>query len=400
MGGTSFDVAVIKNGQAIISNETKVADLPVGVDALDIISIGAGGGSIAWVDSGGALRVGPQSAGATPGPASYANGGELPTVSDADLMLGYLDAENPLGGTLVLRRELAEDAIRVHVAEPLGLSVPAAAASIFAVVNHNMVEAIRLMSIARGNDPREFALVVGGGAGPVHGGRLAQVLGLKRAIIPREAGAFCAMGMIAADVRHDYVQVAVLKGDEAGVAELERLEGVYRDLENRATAELLSEGFHEGAITLQRFAEARYRNQFHDLVVPVVAGSITPESHDGFVASFHTAHEHAYTYALPGSAVDIVHARLAAFGHVDSPEPQGAELGDPDPSPAQTRERMVFFDARGDYEPTPVYNAEQLRPGMRIDHAAVVERATTTIVVFPDQELEVNAYGTFMLTSR
>jgi N-methylhydantoinase A len=334
MGGTSFDVAVIKDGQAIVSNETKVADLPVGVDALDIISIGAGGGSIAWVDSGGALRVGPQSAGSNPGPASYGKGGELPTVSDADLVLGYLDADNPLGGTLVLQRELAESAIREHVAEPLSLTVPAAAAAIFAVVNHNMVEAIRLMSIARGTDPRDFALVVGGGAGPVHGGRLAQVLGLEKTIVPREAGAFCAMGMIAADLRHDYVQVALLRGDDISAAELSRLEDVYHELEHVARSDLVSEGFGEEGITLQRFAEARYRNQFHDLVVPVQSQPMTPEVHGALTAAFHAAHEHAYTFALPDSPVDVVHARLVAFGHVVSPEPRAAAPGDPDPSPA------------------------------------------------------------------
>jgi N-methylhydantoinase A len=398
MGGTSFDVAVIKDGHASVSNECKVADLPLGVDALDIISIGAGGGSIAWIDSGGALRVGPQSAGSSPGPASYDRGGVRPTVTDADLILGYLDPSNPLGGTLVMQQRLAEEAIRTQVADQLGLSVPQAAAAIFTIVNHNMVEAIRLVSIARGTDPRNFALVVGGGAGPVHGGRLAQILGLQEVIVPREAGAFCAMGMIAADVRHDYVQLSLVKGDELTDAELARLNHVFEELEAKALDDLKSEGFDASAITFRRYVDARYRQQFHDLTVPAPPGTVDRAAIAQIAAAFHTAHEAAYTYSLRESMIDVVHARLSAFGHVPTPAPRRMPLGDADPSPALKGERLVYFE--DEYRPTPVYDADALRSGMRIDHPSVVERATTTVVVFPGQELEVNEYGSFRVLLR
>ena len=278
--------------------------MPVGVQALDIASIGAGGGSIAWIDDGGALRVGPRSAGALPGPACYQLGGTRPTVTDADLVLGYLHEDNPLGGNLRMSRARAEEAIRIHVAEPLGLSVTEAAKAIYQIVNHNMIEAIRLMSVKRGLDPREYALIVGGGAGPVHGPALARLLDVSTTIVPEEAGAFCAMGMIAADVRHDYVKAIEL--DSESTEFVDDLASIYTELEEQALADLEREGFSPDAVSFRRTADARYRNQFHDIVTQIPGGALDEGSRGEILHDFHELHERLYTYALPESPVEGV----------------------------------------------------------------------------------------------
>ena len=191
------------------------------------------------------------------------------------------------------------------------------------------------------------------------------------------------------------MQLALLKGDQIDAEALQEIDRVYRELEARAREDLTSEGFSDESITLERYAEARYRNQYHDLVVPVAAGEVTDQTVAGLTAAFHAAHEKAYTYALEDSIVDLVHVRVTAFGHVTSPEPQKATMGDSDPAAAQKSEREVYFDAAGQFQSTPVYDADLLRPGMQIARPAIVERATTTLVVFPEQRLEVNEYGTF-----
>jgi N-methylhydantoinase A len=396
MGGTSFDVAMIRQGQPTVTSEFKVMGLPLGVDALEIVSVGAGGGSIAWIDSGGALRVGPESARSTPGPACYGRGGVRPTVTDADLVLGYLDPSNPLGGRLNLDPSAAEAAIRAHVAEPLGIDVGDAAAAIFDVVNHNMVEAIRMMSIARGTDPRGFSLVLGGGAGAVHGGHLAQVLDIEEAIAPRESGAICAMGMVAADVRHDYVMFVPTRGDDLSVDSLAALDAAFESLETGARADLRSEGFADERMTFVRTVDARYRNQFHDLNVSAPAGTIDTAAYDEIVESFHAAHEHAYTYALRHAPVDVLHVRVAAFGRVAT-LPAAADPGEGgDPEVARRGERPVRFPG-ADFTTTPVYVADGLRPGMRIEHPAIIERSTTTVVVFPGLGADVGQSGALRL---
>lgn len=229
MGGTSFDVSMVSDGSPTLTRELRVHNMPVGVAAVDVHSIGAGGGSIAWIDKGGALQVGPQSAGAEPGPACYEQGGTLPACTDANVVLGYINPDYFLGGRRDINTKLSERAVEEHIAKPLGLSVAQAAHGIFRIVNNNMVDAIRVVSIERGIDPRNYALVVGGGAGAIHAGMLGRTLGMKKAIIPRYSGVFCSFGMIVSDVRHDYMQAFAantarfdLAGANAVIAELER----------------------------------------------------------------------------------------------------------------------------------------------------------------------------------
>jgi N-methylhydantoinase A len=395
MGGTSFDVALVTDGQPHTTKEVQVDHLPIGIQALEIHSIGAGGGSIAWIDPGGALRVGPRSAGSNPGPAAYGLGGGEPTVSDADLVLGYLDEGNPLGGKLRLRRGLAEQAIERHVARQLGKNASEAAYAIHSVVNHNMVEAIKVLSVQRGIDPRDYGLIVGGGAGGVHGPWLAADLEITNVVVPKEAGAFCAMGMIAADVRHDYLRTFPQRSDAWDPRIANEL---YAELEAEALAALEREGVAAEGVELLRSVDAKYQNQLHELTIPVPSGRPLVENDlEPVGEAFHNAHRQLYTFAVEDAPLDFYHWRLTAYGKIPKPVPVAREEVGPDSSPAVKGTRGVCFSADGSRRPTSVLDGERLLPGMVVEGPAVVERTTTTVVVRPGDTLTVNPFGTFSI---
>jgi N-methylhydantoinase A len=261
MGGTSYEACLIKAGTPRIRSFWNWQHrYLVGLPMVEMHSIGAGGGSIAWIDSGGALRVGPRSAGSNPGPASYGMGGTEPTVSDANLVLGYLDEANLLGGSLQLRRGLAEEAIERNIAKPLGMSVPEAAYAIFSVVNHTMVEAIKVLSVQRGIDPRDYALIVGGGAGGIHASWLGFELEIADIVVPAEAGAFCALGMIVADVRHDFLRTLPQRSDGFDPAAVNALYAGMEAAATQALAEVkVDVGRHGAAILLACAGDSQAR---------------------------------------------------------------------------------------------------------------------------------------------
>jgi len=395
MGGTSFDVSMVSNGSPELTRELRVHDMPVGVAAVDVHSIGAGGGSIAWIDKGGALQVGPQSAGAEPGPACYGQGGEQPTCTDANVVLGYINPDYFLGGRREIDTGLSTRAVETHVAKPLGLSVPEAAHGIFRIINNNMVDAIRVVSIERGIDPRNYALVVGGGAGSIHAGMLGRTLGMKKAIIPRYSGVFCSFGMIVSDVRHDYMQAHATNTGRFDLAGTNR---VIADLEARAMADMVEEGFPEGEVTLSRFADAKYPAQIHELTIPISSdGELTESSIAEMEQSFHDLHERMFTYNVSESPVDLFHWRVVAHRKVDSPEAPEFAATTQSLSAAEKGKRRVYFGDIDDYRETQIYNGDKLERGMEVTGPAVVEEATTTVVVFPGQKLEVNEFGDYVL---
>jgi len=395
MGGTSFDVSMVSNGSPELTRELRVHDMPVGVAAVDVHSIGAGGGSIAWIDKGGALQVGPQSAGAEPGPACYGQGGEQPTCTDANVVLGYINPDYFLGGRREIDTGLSTRAVETHVAKPLGLSVPEAAHGIFRIINNNMVDAIRVVSIERGIDPRNYALVVGGGAGSIHAGMLGRTLGMKKAIIPRYSGVFCSFGMIVSDVRHDYMQA---HATNTGRFDLAGTNQVIADLEARAMADMVEEGFPEGEVTLSRFADAKYPAQIHELTIPIPSnGELTESSIAEMEQSFHDLHERMFTYNVSESPVDLFHWRVVAHRKVDSPEAPEFAATTQSLSAAEKGKRRVYFGDIDDYRETQIYNGDKLERGMEVTGPAVVEEATTTVVVFPGQKLEVNEFGDYVL---
>ena len=395
MGGTSFDVSMVTDGTPTLTRELRVHDLPVGVAAVDVHSVGAGGGSIAWIDKGGALQVGPQSAGAEPGPVCYAQGGTDPTCTDANVVLGYINPDYFLGGRREINVELSERAIENLIAKPLDLTVPEAAHGIFRIINNNMVDAIRVVSIERGIDPRHYSLVVGGGAGAIHAGMLGRTLGMKTAIIPRYSGVFCSVGMIVSDVRHDYMQAFATNTERF---DLEGTNKVIADLERKALDDMIEEGFPEGEVTLTRFADAKYPAQIHELTVPLKADGPLTEAHIGDMAeAFHDLHERMFSYSVRESSVDLFHWRVIAHRAVQSPQtPELPVTGEP-VTTVQKGTRRVYFGDIDDYRDTKIYDGDRLKRGMMITGPAVVEQQNTTIVVFPGQKLKVNEYGDFVL---
>ena len=396
MGGTSFDVSMVTGGAPSLTRDLKVHEMPVGVAAVDVHSIGAGGGSIAWIDKGGALMVGPQSAGAEPGPACYGQGGEQPTCTDANIVLGYINPDYFLGGRRTVDRALSERAIEQHIAHPLGMTVAEAAYGIFRIINNNMVDAIRVVSVERGIDPRHYSLVSGGGAGSIHAGMLGRTLGMNKAIIPRYSGVFCSFGMIVSDVRHDYMQAFATN---TGRFDMVEVNAVIDALERKAIDEMVEEGYPEGEVVLERFADAKYPAQIHELTIEIPNGRPLENSDIQIMSNaFHDLHERMFTYSVRESAVDIFHWRVVAHRKVKEPNAYKSEQSSADSSKALKGQRSVFFGDINNYRETSIYDGDSLLSGMVIKGPAVVEQVTTTIIVFPGQALEVNPYGDFILS--
>ncbi|MBI4461488.1 MAG: hydantoinase/oxoprolinase family protein, partial [Acidobacteria bacterium] len=352
------------------------------VPMLDIHSVGAGGGSIAWFDRGGALRVGPQSAGADPGPICYGRGRE-PTVTDAHLMLGRLDPDQFLGGRWPLDRERARHWM-TRAARDRFRSVAEFAAGIVAVANATMEKAIRVISVERGHDPRLFTLVAFGGAGGLHACELAQALGIRRVLVPKFPGALSALGILRSDVVKDYVQTVMLPAGRDTRSELARRFGVF---ERQARAELRREGFAPPRQRLERALDLRYRGQAYELTVPFTAD---------FARAFHRAHEFRYGYADPARPLEVVNVRLRALGVTQKPAlPRQAGLGDESPVKARYRRARGVFD--GHAHATDFYLRERLRPGNRLRGPAIIAEYSATTVVPPGWRARVDAYENLLL---
>lgn len=395
MGGTSFDICVIKGGETPRSRSIMVEWQPIGIPGVEVHSIGAGGGSIAWVDSGGALRVGPQSAGADPGPAAYGRGGTVPTVTDANVLLGYMSPNAFLGGRRSLRADLAEESISRAIAGPLGLGAVEAAAGIVRVVNANMVDAIRVVSVERGVDPRPLVLVAGGGAGALHAGRLAAELGMKRILVPAEAGTICAFGMTVTDVRHDYAGLAHTTSSEPATAQVDEL---LRDLEARALADLERSGFTGDSVLLQRTVDARYLSQVHQLLVPVPAGLLDEAAFAELEESFHRVHAERYTWSMRGHPVEYVHWRVAGIGRIERPpERRVDEFPGSGAASRPSGSRPAWFAELGGFSETPTFRSGELGAGATVEGPAILDSATTTVVVFPGQRLLADGSGSFLI---
>jgi len=380
MGGTSTDVSLI-DGKPQITTEAVVGGCPIRIPVLDIHTIGAGGGSIAMVDAGGALRVGPESAGANPGPACYSRGGSLPTVTDANLVLGRLQAEHFLGGQMPLDAKRADEAL-ARLGMQLGLDPLQAALGVIQVANAHMERALRVISVERGHDPRRFSLLSFGGAGSLHAADLARGLGIPRVLVPPLASTLSAFGMLAAEVVKDYTQTVMLPGDTPVTELAVRLESLAR----RGREALRAEGVAEADIRLEPFLDMRYRGQSYELIVPFG---------ESVYADFHAQHEHQYGYANRDGMVELVNLRLRAVGRVTPPPLLEQASGEQDPAAAWMESRQVVF-ADG-LRSTPLYRAERLQPGNRIEGPAVVVRSDTTILVCPGDMATVDGYGNLVI---
>ncbi len=325
MGGTTAKASLIENGRIETTSEYEVGGQgnvgrwlhgtghPIRVPVIDLAEVSAGGGSIAWIDPGGALRVGPESAGAEPGPACYGRGGNRPTVTDANVVLGRLSRTHLLGGRLPIDAAAADAAVRAHVADPLGCGVMAAAAGVVSVVNHGMAEALRIVSVERGHDAREFSLAAFGGAGPVHAAALAEELGIPEVVVPPIPGGFSALGLVATDLRRDWSHTFYAP---IGSIDLDALNRRLEDLEGRAEAMLRGAGVPEPDRVIERAADCRYAKQAYELTVPLAGGTITRESMAGLAGEFHARHLRTYGHENPDESVQMVNVRVTATGRM------------------------------------------------------------------------------------
>lgn len=382
MGGTSTDVALIDE-QPQVTTEAIVGGCPIRIPILDIHTIGAGGGSIARVDAGGALRVGPESAGADPGPACYGRG-ELPTVTDANLVLGRLAGEHFLDGQMPLDAGRARQALE-RLAAQMGLDPLQAARGVVDVANAHMERALRVISVERGHDPRRFSLLSFGGAGGLHASGLARRLGIPRVLVPPLASTLSAFGMLAADVVKDYTQTVMLTVDP-GTGEPVLAEAGQRlaPLLERGRCEVQAEGIPAESIRLEPSLDVRYRGQSYELSVPFGPGALD---------EFHARHRQAYGYARPEAPLEIVNLRVRATGQVEPPGLTPQPLAGPDPTAALLEHRPLVVGASAAPQPAPFYRGELLRPGNRLAGPAVVVRSDTTILLEPGDQAEVDGYG-------
>ena len=373
MGGTSTDVAPILSGEAQTTTETVVAGVPIKLPMVDVHTVSAGGGSIAWADAGGALRVGPHSAGAEPGPAAYDTGGDEPTVTDANLFLGYLADGTELGGEVVLRRELSEKALAA-LGEKLSLAAEDVALGTVRVANAEMTRALRIISVERGLDPREFALLAFGGAGGMHACALAEELGMQTVLVPRAGGVLSALGLAISDIRRDYVSPYLSPLDEVNAEEFERR---FAQMEGKAEGDL-------DAPEHTRRADLRYGGQSFELTVE--ADSLEKLGH-----RFHAAHEQRYGYRMEDEAVELVNLRLISTVPVEKPE-----LAEPEAtSTAGAGERGANFD--GEWMKVPVLDREEMGEGSEVEGPAIVEFRESTCVVRPGWRGVVDSVGTLIL---
>ncbi|HEY7652508.1 MAG TPA: hydantoinase/oxoprolinase family protein [Methylomirabilota bacterium] len=390
VGGTSADVCLIRGGEAEVTTEGRVGAWPLHVPMIDIHTIGAGGGSIARVTEDGTLTVGPESAGAQPGPVCYGAGGEEPTVTDAHLVLGRIPS-HLLGGEIALDVERARRAIEERVARPLGLPLAAAAQGVLDIVNNNMVGALRLVSVERGYDPRDFVLVPFGGAGPLHGAELAALLGMRTVVVPRYPGVLSTFGLLGTEVRNDYARTSLQKPPDY---DLGAVASVYADLEGQARAWLAAEGVAPSARRLTRLADLRYRHQGFELTVPWPERGLDV---DALLARFHARHRQLYTYALADAPVEIVTLRVAAAGRVRRfTLPPLARRGAAATRPPR---RRVHFAGAG-WTACPCLDREGLGVGGVVTGPAIVEQPDTTTVVPPGHRARVDRVGNLVIHAR
>ncbi len=395
MGGTSFDVSLSYKGEVRRTQESELERLPVKVPMVDIHTLGAGGGSIAWIDPGGALRVGPQSAGADPGPACYGKGGTHATVTDANLVLGRLSATSLLGGTMTLDVDLARRAISEGIAGPLGLTVEEAAEGIVQVVNASMVKGIRVVSVSKGYDPREFCLVAFGGAGPLHASELADEMDIPTVLVPVAPGVTSALGLLMADLRHGFAQTVLKPGSELSPTEITNW---YEQLEAQAMEQMSREGIDAEEVSLVRAADARYVGQGYELEVLAASGKLGQQDIEEIMERFHDAHVRSYGYASRDNAVEVVNLRVTALASMPRPNlAHDSQDAGGDPSLALIGRREVYF--RNEPKNTSVYDRSALRPGDVIEGPAIVEQLDSTTVVWERQTAVVDDYLNLLVTT-
>ena len=384
MGGTSTDISLVADGELRVSQEWEVEyGHPIIFPSIEVLTIGAGGGSLAHIDIAGSLRNGPQSAGADPGPACYNTGGDQPTNTDANIVLGRLGV-SLAGGVKQLDKGLAEDAIRRVIAEPLGMELEEAAQAIISVANANMADAVRLVSIRRGYDPRDFALLAFGGAGALHGADVARELGIPSVVVPPSPGVTSAMGCLLVDIQHDFAQMYT---GLASAADEDSIEQAFLELESEATARLRHEGVSDENGMLQRKISMRYQGQWRSLQVPMGTG---PGALEQAVRTFHEQYEREFAFRQDDAPVEVYQLHLAAVGKIPKPSFRPAEIVAQAPGEPAER-RPVYFGEDG-WMDTPVYDRDALAAGTHFEGPAIINQLDSTTVVPPHTRAEIDEW--------
>jgi len=391
MGGTSLDICLIHGGDPRYTTESEIGGCPIKLPMIEINTIGAGGGSIAWIDSGGALRVGPHSAGAIPGPVCYSKGGDEPTLTDANMVLGRINPASILGGKMKVDAKAARQAIKNTIADPLGLTVEEAAEGIISVVNANMIRGIRVVSVEKGYDPRDFALMAFGGAGGIHAVEMAHELGMKTVIVPPHPGIASAIGMLHADVRHDYVRTYLRNTSEI---DIEKLNKLVQEMIEHATEQLLGEGFSPEQMVFRMSGDLRYARQAYELNIPFDSTVMDAVVLDEAVKKFHNEHQHMYGYKRPEDIVELVNIRVVAWGRLpDVSQTHFTSVAGSESIPAK---RSVFLN--GEWVETNIYLRKNLCTGAGITGPAVIEQMDATTLVFPRQQVIVDDFGNLVVS--
>jgi N-methylhydantoinase A/oxoprolinase/acetone carboxylase beta subunit/N-methylhydantoinase B/oxoprolinase/acetone carboxylase alpha subunit len=392
MGGTSCDVGVVSDGKVDIVPLQIIEAKKFALPSVDVNAVGAGGGSVAWVDLTGRLQVGPKSAGASPGPACYGAGGEEATVTDADVVLGYIDPQYFLGGETRLRKDLAENAIREKIAKPLNMTVTEAAAAIHDVINATMASAIDVSFAQRGYDPRDFTLCAAGGAAPVHAVRLIGELGIRRLMVPKVAPIFCAFGMLFTDLKHDFTRPYFA---QTAAADLKRINELYAEMEQQAREILSREAAEEKDIVVEKSMDMRYYGQFREKSSEVPAGPVTQHSLNAAVRNFHDIHRASQGYSDERYPTEIIRLHLTASAKVERPQVKEIEQGTDDASEALKGTRKAYFAELKDYVETKIYDGEKIRAGNVLQGPCIIEEKLTNLVVPPNVKMSVDRHGTY-----
>jgi len=396
MGGTSFDASVVKDNQPTTTTTGDINRLRIALPMLNVVTIGAGGGSIGWIDEGGLLRMGPQSASSNPGPVCYDLGGEEPTCTDADLILGYLDPDYFAGGKIKLNKPKAEKAIVEKIAKPLKYDLYEAAAGMYNVINVNMAAAVREVAVKEGVDPRDLPMIVGGGAGPNHACMIAKELEIPVMIVPRESSILCAAGMLMSDLKHDFVQSYVTRMD---MADIKKFKNYFIQMKEEGAKLLKSEGIPENNMKFIYQLDLRYVRQYHEVTVEIPEQEILEANWDAIAKRFHPQHNKLFGYSLEeeGTPIEIINLRLIAVGQTDKPKFLKMEYKGENPEKAFKNRRKVFLPVQQKFEEVNVFDALKLEFGNRIEGPAILEQDTTTTFVTSEYNVMVDCYGNYTI---
>ncbi len=399
MGGTSFDASLIIDNQCVTSTDGEINRYKVALPALDIATIGAGGGSIGWIDNGGLLQMGPQSAGAMPGPICYGRGGKQPTCTDANLVLGYLNPNYFAGGKTKLDSDLTRKTIETGVASKLELSTLETAVGMFRIININMAQGVREITIERGYDPREFLILVAAGAGPIHSGEICKELEIPLFVVPNFSSIFCAAGMLIGDLKHDYIKSYITPLSEINGEEFLKL---FQQMQKEGMSTLNIEGVAESDVELYPVLDLRYVGQYHEVQQSVSWEDVMAENFDEMKIAFHREHNRLFGYSLEeeGTEIELINVRLRVVGNTEKPQFISSTEDTVTLVTALKEHRQVYIPESNDMQEIPVYDGDLNLNGNTITGPAIIERVTTSILVSSSYDCLVDDYGSFIVYSR